>query len=125
MAEHTQAYIDYLQSNAWKSKRAEKLSSVGHKCAEAGDVRYRVLPDGSTQEVDMCSGPLHVHHLTYANLGNEPLSDLRVLCEWHHRQEHKRWRSKPSVSYGLPKYAPVKLEPIGPVGFRPRKEPPQ
>ena len=33
-------------------------------------------------------GPLHVHDLTYANLGAERPEDLQVLCEQCHRWEH-------------------------------------
>ena len=38
--------------------------------------------------------PLHVHHLTYKRLGDELPSDLMVLCETHHKEQHRRQRKE-------------------------------
>ena len=92
MKTRTKEYDAYIQSDAWKAKRAAKLAQTGNKCAKAGDIRYRSNDDGTYTEVDMCSGPLQVHHIRYDHLGDESMSDLEVMCEWHHRQEHKSWQ---------------------------------
>ena len=81
-----------MESEAWNLKREEKLRAVKYLCYERDDHRYAPNENGEYIEIKMCSGPLQVHHLTYIRLGNEDLSDLRVLCEWHHKQEHERWK---------------------------------
>jgi hypothetical protein len=83
----TDEYKDYIKSNAWKAKRAQKLNEVGHKCKyhDSGEQRY--LPDGTLQKIS-CSGPLQVHHKHYRTLGNEAMSDLEVLCKYHHEILH-------------------------------------
>lgn len=72
---HSPEYTQYLKSQAWLHKRAEAFEVYGHKCARCGREVY-----------------LQVHHKTYAHLGNEPMSDLEVLCRWCHRREDKRRR---------------------------------
>lgn len=61
----------YLLSPEWALKRQEIFDERGKACEECG-VGER----------------LHVHHLTYANLGNEPLEDLQILCADCHRASH-------------------------------------
>jgi len=75
----TDEYLEYLDSDEWQHKRALKLALV-QDCEMAEDIRY--AQDG--RKVKVCNGPLHVHHKTYDRLGNESLSDLQVLCEFHH-----------------------------------------
>lgn len=38
----------------------------------------------------MSEHKLHVHHLTYARVGNEEPGDLRVLCFQCHQKAHDR-----------------------------------
>ena len=38
----------------------------------------------------MSEHKLHVHHLTYARVGNEEPGDLRVLCLQCHQKAHDR-----------------------------------
>lgn len=78
-------YLEYLQSEAWRVKRQEKLSATPY-CAYRDEVCYR--RDGTP--VTRCKGPLHVHHKTYARLGHEAMSDLIVLCEFHHMELHRQ-----------------------------------
>lgn len=56
-------YNAYINSAAWQRKRQEALRVAGCECEDCGVTEN-----------------LHVHHLTYERLGNELLSDLRVLC---------------------------------------------
>lgn len=65
------AYITYLESQQWRAKRNELFAVRGKKCEDCG----------ATQR-------LHVHHLTYKNLFNEPLEDLQVLCHSCHKKRH-------------------------------------
>ena len=61
----------YLRSPHWKALRRLKISSVGYRCEKC-----------------KTRGRLDVHHIHYRNLGNEKLSQLRVLCRACHRKEH-------------------------------------
>ncbi len=64
-------YQKYLQSEHWQNTRKTALTDRNYRCEKCGR-----------------RGPLHVHHLTYANLGAERPEDLQVLCEQCHRWEH-------------------------------------
>lgn len=60
-------YQAYLNSEAWKTKRLQKLNQSGHKCEACRSNRR-----------------LEVHHLTYERIFNEPMEDLMTLCFFHH-----------------------------------------
>jgi 5-methylcytosine-specific restriction endonuclease McrA len=64
-------YLEYLNSDAWRSIRAQVIHRDRGRC--------RCGADGSD-----------VHHLTYQNLGNEKLEDLILLCRECHQTEHGR-----------------------------------
>jgi len=66
-------YSSYINSEAWKEKRKERLRFAGRRC-------------------ELCnrSSDLDVHHRTYERLGDEKLNDLIVLCSTCHRQFHDR-----------------------------------
>lgn len=66
-------YEEYIQSEAWRQKRAERLEFANHRC-------------------ELCNAPnnLHVHHTSYENLGDEPIGDLVVLCKNCHDIFHER-----------------------------------
>jgi len=64
-------YHAYLNSPQWQVKRQLALNEAHHRCFRCG-----------------ATSTLQVHHLTYARLGNELLSDLRVLCDACHRFIH-------------------------------------
>jgi hypothetical protein len=61
------AYIGPPASPAWQAKRQQKLRQAGNRCEGCGSHRARGVW-------------LEVHHKTYARLGHERLSDLKVLC---------------------------------------------
>jgi hypothetical protein len=65
------AYRLYLRSNAWTQKRRGVLRRVGGMC-------------------QLCKSEirLHVHHVSYANVGREPMEDLRCLCRNCHQLRH-------------------------------------
>src|SRR5207249_4359707 len=102
---HTDRYLAYLQSKQWAAKRQEKLTSVNYSCARDVGLNYQRDKDGILRRIPDCNSRLHVHHLTYDNLGNEPLSDLIVLCEFHHEQEHRLISAKNRFEKGLDTYA--------------------
>lgn len=72
---HTQDYIEYLQSPAWDSLRRRKLKDANYRCENC---KFSVS--------------LQVHHLHYATLFHESLSDLQALCNGCHRYRHGKGR---------------------------------
>jgi hypothetical protein len=64
-------YQAYLESDHWKSLRRQKLEQSGYKCSKCGSP---------------CN--LQVHHLRYRSIYNVKLSDLEVLCQYHHLKQH-------------------------------------
>lgn len=67
-------YSDYLNSEAWKSKRIQRMAISHFRCA--------ACKAKSTE----------VHHLTYERIFNEDMQDLLPLCRNHHicAEEAKR-----------------------------------
>lgn len=74
-------YQWYIESQAWASKRQEKIASVF--CWNS-----RVLCDNCRCFVMW--NCIDVHHMTYDRLGAELMEDLRVLCYWCHKHIHGR-----------------------------------
>ena len=79
----------YLKSNKWKKKRIEALDYHGAACASCGT-----------------NDNLHVHHINYDHWGNEKMTDLIPLCEYHHSLVHKlidelreTYRNTPTYSW--------------------------
>lgn len=71
MTEGQKKYREYLKSDDWKKKRAQKL-------------RY-----GATCAVCATRDHLDVHHLTYRRWFDVKKSDLRVLCRRCHALTHE------------------------------------
>lgn len=65
-------YKAYLQSEWWKKRRKKALHRANYQCEEC-----------YTEE------KLHVHHLSYKNIGNERPEDLQVLCAACHYHKHE------------------------------------
>lgn len=65
-------YGEYLVSPWWKTKRGQKLKSVGNRCQRCNNQER-----------------LQVHHLHYRSLWREKNSDLEVLCRGCHQKEHE------------------------------------
>ena len=65
----TQDYINYIKSPEWRLKRKQRMKIDNYKC-ECG------------------RSAKHVHHLTYKNLFNENMEDLRSLCILCHDAKH-------------------------------------
>ena len=58
----------YLQSKEWQQKRLQRLCMDDFRCCRCGSIRN-----------------VQVHHLTYANIGNEDVAnDLITLCDSCH-----------------------------------------
>ena len=80
MQEHSKQYDDYMRSDAWETKRQQRMEIDNYKCA-------------------MCFRPVqtmkkvNIHHITYVNLGNENvLTDLVTLCPTCHKHIHNYYR---------------------------------
>lgn len=72
-------YKEYIESDAWKRKRCEKLgadATILVKCETCG---------GFFQK-----HKIHIDHLTYDRFGDELLSDLQPVCESCHEMKHGR-----------------------------------
>lgn len=67
----TSRYQRYLRSPQWREKRRRILIRCKHKCERCGLWRA-----------------VNVHHLTYARLYDEPLSDLMAVCIRCHQELH-------------------------------------
>lgn len=63
-------YQSYLLSEQWKTRRSAVMARDNHICQYCGDEATEV------------------HHLTYENIGNEPLEDLIAICRLCHAEEH-------------------------------------
>lgn len=64
-------YQLYLYSDAWRQKREQVFYSNGRYCQRCG-----------------ARENLHIHHLRYDRVGDEPLDALMVLCKDCHAKEH-------------------------------------
>lgn len=77
-------YESYLKTNEWKNKRIQKAEQQNYKCEICGKT--------------VLSG-YHIHHKTYKNFMNEPLSDLQFLCEDCHKEVHRKKHER--TAYGV------------------------
>jgi 5-methylcytosine-specific restriction endonuclease McrA len=68
-------YSAYLQSDAWRAKRAQALKRDKGLCQGC-------LERPATQ----------VHHLTYAHVGGELLFELASICDDCHERAHEERR---------------------------------
>lgn len=83
----TAEYKAYIQSDAWRWMRRTKLAQVGRRCQKCRRWWHQLRPGEW----------LEVHHLTYARLFHERLSDLQVLCNTCHKKETRRTRRNRAV----------------------------
>jgi len=65
------AYRQYLESGEWQERRQAAMIRADGYCERCG------------------KEAVHVHHLSYDNLGCEDDDDLIALCEECHRLEHE------------------------------------
>jgi len=68
--ERYEEYVSYINSDKWQLLRKQVIKEYDGKC-------FFCWEKGTD-----------VHHKTYANFGNEPLSDLVLLCRKCHEEEH-------------------------------------
>ena len=68
----TMPYGDYLLTEHWQEVRRQALKRSEYRCALCND-----------------AVPLHVHHRTYENLGDEKETDLIALCAKCHETFHE------------------------------------
>ena len=81
-------YKQYLKSKHWKNKKREFLSVQGKRSYACYLCHKRTK--------------LEIHHITYENLGNEPLADLILLCRKCHqevtfskdKEKYQKWYEK-------------------------------
>lgn len=69
-------YFDYLKSDIWRWKRKQVWRRAGGMCERCAEHNCRTPGE-------------HTHHDRYPSiLGEEPISDLRLLCADCHRFIH-------------------------------------
>lgn len=73
-------YQEYIQSEDWKLTARIIKRLAGFQCEMCG-----------IQGNDFS---LKAHHLTYARLGHERLSDLQCLCQDCHTKVHRNFKPK-------------------------------
>ena len=89
-------YQAYLESDAWKNKRARVLAHWRNRCAICNS-----------------SDHLHVHHRSYERLFNELPTDLIPLCADCHELHHKhirRGEGRMTTAYELGKQFEAELK---------------
>ena len=86
--EEQEFYRAYINSTAWRQRRAARIAQAGHRCEWVTLVS--VVPENRVR----CERTryLCVHHNTYERLGAERDSDLDVFCWFHHMLEHLLWK---------------------------------
>ena len=79
MTRRTKQYIDYIQSEAWRLKKAQIIFVRGRQCERCKKGDY-----------------LQLHHLNYDRLGHELDSDLQLLCVKCHKKadQHREARTR-------------------------------
>jgi len=68
-------YLDYINSKAWRRKKARYYKKHGKICQICGSDKY-----------------VELHHLTYKRLGQEPDEDLQALCKGCHQNTHEGYK---------------------------------
>lgn len=67
-------YQEYIQSAKWKAFAKKCKALAGWRCDKCGLFGSEHM--------------LNAHHLTYARLGNERITDIQVLCKKCHAEAH-------------------------------------
>lgn len=75
-------YGEYLKTPHWRRVRSAMLLIHKARCARP----HGRFDDGAWGE----EATMHVHHLTYANRGNERFADLELLCFRCHQEIHSK-----------------------------------
>lgn len=76
----TQQYKDYMRSDEWEAKKQERIAIDG-SCVMCGKPISRIRS-------------VQVHHVTYARLGKNVLTDLCTLCGSCHKKIHAYYNRK-------------------------------
>ena len=101
-------YQRYIRSDEWRERRAAVMRRCGGLCEGCHNARA-----------------IQVHHLTYCNLFDEPLSDLKALCNRCHELEHGILDSDPSLSIPaaatIPECPKIKKNSISPIQKQSKK----
>jgi hypothetical protein len=77
-------YEIYLKTKHWAKVRAAQM--LIHKAVCQEHSHYEIGESWYTEDWET---DIHVHHLTYDNVGNERYSDLVLLCASHHSWWHQ------------------------------------
>jgi len=81
-------YQSYMKSDKWREMRIKRIR------ADLGMCRGWVVEKDGRGHLCLSRDRLEVHHLTYARLGNERLTDLISLCRECHKAIHRKQSNK-------------------------------
>lgn len=70
-AKHSK-YTTYINSKVWERRRNDFWKKHSRRCAVCDTAKF-----------------IHLHHMDYSSMGNEPDEHLVALCKEHHAQYHK------------------------------------
>jgi hypothetical protein len=77
---HKENYLRYLDSREWQARKRAYWESNRPKYCWACGLAW-----------DLNARGFNFHHVTYANLYNEKLEDLVLLCTDHHKEIESEW----------------------------------
>jgi hypothetical protein len=77
-------YEEYINSDAWAERRRSYFDKHPRRCTICKTTRR-----------------IHLHHVSYERMGQEPDGDLVALCEFHHAALHDWHRAQWQRSLGL------------------------
>lgn len=84
------AELEAVRSGLWELQQSLYDAYVGQNSPEWQERREAVLSrDDHTCQVCKIRPAEQVHHLSYANLGDEPLEDLQAVCSACHEAIHE------------------------------------
>ena len=86
--EWRQKYEKHIRSAKWKNIRRDLFKIRGEKCESCG----------------ARSSMLEVHHLNYDRLGNELITDLKIVCKPCHVKEDEKRARQVSINRQINQY---------------------
>ena len=79
------SYDEYLQSDMWEAKRKTFMRIRNPQIFEL----FKKVKCEKCKEI-IRAVSAQVHHLSYAHVTNEKMSDLMILCYKCHREAHSK-----------------------------------
>lgn len=88
-------YREYLETEHWRKVRAAMLVATNAMCQVDDCI------GADTYWTEGNESDVHVHHMSYKNLGHERLTDLALLCKEHHKHLHDAKQNKVPILFEI------------------------